>query len=220
MSWTARAEAFRELHDASAPLLLPSVDAVLSVADLRELGFAAVELRRPQPAAELPATFAVELPPSPDAVGARARELVDLGGVGLTLDDEGGALELQCARVRAASALGLIVTARSHVHREGGALDESLQRLLRLGDAGASVLEAPGLRRAEDIRRVAETVQRPINVTLGLGGVPPSLEVLGQLGVARVSTGRVLEVLAPDAARRAAREMLDHGTFEFLVELE
>lgn len=218
----ARARRFRELHVAGTPLLLPSVDMAFSVEELRELGFVAVELRRPERVdVVLPVGFAVEVGAEPDSVRAHVRELVELGGVGVCLDDGGGELDRECARVGAAADVeGLVVTVRSHQHRKGGTLEETIERLARFGDAGADVLEAPGLRRAEDIRRVVDALQCPVNVTIGLGGVPPSLAVLGQLGVARVSTGRVLDALPLDAARRAAREMLAHGTFEFLVELE
>ncbi len=173
---------------------------MVSVSQLQSMGFEAVEVRTPAAEHVLPCS----------ATHTDARTAVDAGCVGVHFHDS-------IKQIEAASVAypDLVITASTSVDES---LEDALERLRRYRDAGAEVVEVLGLRRAEDIARVA-SVGAWVNVTLGLGGVPPSLALLGELGVTRVSTGDVLERLGPEAAMRAAREMLDHGTFEFLVEL-
>jgi 2-methylisocitrate lyase-like PEP mutase family enzyme len=75
------------------------------------------------------------------------------------------------------------------------------------------VLYAPGLTEARDIRRVVESVGRPVNV-LARPGVPPVAE-LGRLGVRRVSVGGGFALVAFGALATAARELLDEGTYGY-----
>lgn len=216
MDWTERARRFRDLHRPGSPFLLPSVDPV-GARDLAAMGFAAAEARSIAALdGALLVCVAVE-GATPDLVA----RWIEAGCVGVRLDDAGLADDAALERVRAIAGVSadLVVTACSHRHLEGGTLDDSLERLTRYREAGARVVEAPGLRRAEHIRRVVDELE-VVNVTLGLGGVPPSMTVLAELGVARVSTGRVLPELGIGSARLALREMLEHGTFEFLVELD
>ena len=85
-----------------------------------------------------------------------------------------------------------------------------------LQEAGADVLYAPGLRTKEDIATVVRSVDRPVNVLMGLQGVQLNLADLSALGVKRVSVGSALSRVAYNAALRAATEMRDHGTFTLL----
>lgn len=200
MTWSDRASRFRDLHRSASPFLLPSVERVFSVSQLEALGFQAAEVSTAHVEDLLPCT----------AANADARAAVDTGCVGVRFHDSPAQIE---AAARAFP--DLLITASTSL---GDSLDAALERLRRYHEAGADVVEVLGLRRAEDIARVA-SVGAWVNVTLGLGGIPPSLALLGELGVTRVSTGDVLDRLGSEAATRAAREMLDHGTFEFLVEL-
>ncbi|UUT34291.1 isocitrate lyase/phosphoenolpyruvate mutase family protein [Microbacterium elymi] len=76
-------------------------------------------------------------------------------------------------------------------------------------DAGADVLYAPGLMRADDIRAVVTSVDRPVNVLLRRGG--PGVAELRALGVARISVGGRFAFAAFAAADAAARAFLDEG---------
>ncbi|AVS84605.1 hypothetical protein C8239_07335 [Paracidovorax avenae] len=78
-------------------------------------------------------------------------------------------------------------------------LADTIGRLQSYQEAGADVLYAPGLTRAEDIATVLREVDRPLNVLIGMG-------------VKRVSVGGSLARSAWGAFLRAATELRDHGT--------
>jgi 2-methylisocitrate lyase-like PEP mutase family enzyme len=95
---------------------------------------------------------------------------------------------------------------------------DTIRRLQAYQDAGADVLYAPGLTRKEDIADVVKSVDRPVNLVMGLQGVQLSLAELSALGVKRISVGSALARAALGAFLRSAREMLDEGTFTFANE--
>src|SRR5258706_163660 len=97
-------------------------------------------------------------------------------------------------------------------------LDDTIRRLQAYQEAGADVLYAPGLRTRDDIATVVRSVDRPVNVVMGLQGVQLSLADLSSLGVKRISVGSALSRAALGAFLRAATEMKDQGTFTFAEE--
>jgi 2-methylisocitrate lyase-like PEP mutase family enzyme len=125
--------------------------------------------------------------------------------------------ELAAERVAAAvEAAGdrLVVTARAENHLYGrGDLADTIARLQSFQLAGAHVLYAPGLTRADDIRAVVRSVDRPVNV-LALPAAPTVAE-LAELGVARISVGGAFAFAAYGALVEAAREFRDQGTYGF-----
>lgn len=62
------------------------------------------------------------------------------------------------------------------------------------------------------------SVDRPVNVLMGLRAPQLSVAELAALGVQRVSVGSSLSRAALGAFLRAAREMRDQGTFTFAQE--
>lgn len=95
-------------------------------------------------------------------------------------------------------------------------LDDTILRLQAYAEAGADVLYAPGLRTVEEIRAVAQAVApRPVNVLMGMAGVPLSVNQLQDLGVRRVSVGSSLARAALGAFYRAAQEIRGEGTFGY-----
>lgn len=94
-------------------------------------------------------------------------------------------------------------------------LADTIKRLQAYQEAGAEVLYAPGLKTREEIAEVIRSVDRPVNVLMGLKGVSLNLDELSDLGVRRVSVGSALSRAALGEFLRAAREMADHGTFGF-----
>jgi 2-methylisocitrate lyase-like PEP mutase family enzyme len=94
-------------------------------------------------------------------------------------------------------------------------LKDTIKRLQAFQEAGADVLYAPGLTSKEDIAAVVSSVDRPVNVVMGLQGVQLNLRELSALGVKRVSVGSALSRVALGAFLRGAREMREHGTFDF-----
>lgn len=122
------------------------------------------------------------------------------------------------ARVEAAAeaahggAVRLVLTARAENQLRGvDDLDDTITRLQAYQEAGADVLYAPCLYTRDDVARVVDSVDRPVNV-LALPGVPPVAE-LAELGVARVSVGSGFSLVAYGALARAAKELLEEGTY-------
>lgn len=133
--------------------------------------------------------------------------------------------ELAVERVRAAVEAGralafpFTLTARCENYLVGRPdLADTIRRLQAYQEAGADVLFAPGLTSRDDIAAVVRSVDRPVNVVMGLQGVQLGLAELSELGVKRVSVGSALTRAALGAFLRAAREMREHGTFTFAEE--
>jgi len=153
---------------------------------------------------------------------------VQAGLAGCSVEDySGGAdariYDLALARERVAAAgdaahtgpVKLVLTARAENHIRGrDDLADTIERLQAYQEAGADVLFAPGLKRADDIRRVVESVDRPLNV-LAVPGAPPVAE-LASLGVARISVGGAFAFAALAALCDAAEELRANGTYGYL----
>jgi 2-methylisocitrate lyase-like PEP mutase family enzyme len=168
----------------------------------------------------------------PETVAETIRLAAATGLVGGSIEDStnhGGepiyehelAVERIRAAVEAARALDFpfTLTARAENYLVGRRdLKDTIKRLQAYQDAGADVLYAPGLTSRDDIAAVVSSVDRPVNVVMGLQGVRLSLAELSEIGVKRVSVGSALSRAALGAFLRAAREMLEHGTFDFADE--
>ena len=125
------------------------------------------------------------------------------------------AVERVAAAAEAARALkdDFVFTARAENYLWGRPdMHDTIARLQAFADAGADVLYAPGIFDLQTVRAICSSLSRPVNV-LAVRGF--SVESLGAAGVKRISLGSKLTTLAFGSIRRAAREMLDDGTFEF-----
>jgi len=132
--------------------------------------------------------------------------------------DHESAVERVSAAAEAAHSLDFpfTLTARCENYLAGRPdLHDTIKRLQAYQEAGADVLYAPGLANIDDIIAVVTSVDRPVNVVMGLQGVQLSLAQLSAIGVKRVSVGSALSRAALGAFMRAASEMRDHGTFTF-----
>ena len=171
---------------------------------------------------------------SPEAAAETIRLAADAAGlVGGSIEDATGdpshpiydfqhAVERIAAASAAAHALPfpfmLVARAENYLHGRPD-LDDTIRRLQAYEAAGAEVLYAPGLTRPQDIRTVCASVSKPVNVLAGLKAEPSlSVKELGALGVRRVSIGSGFSRAAITALYRAAREVIDHGTFTFADE--
>jgi 2-methylisocitrate lyase-like PEP mutase family enzyme len=130
--------------------------------------------------------------------------------------------DLAVERVRAAAEAAhsldftFTLTARCENYLAGRPdLHDTIKRLQAYQEAGADVLYAPGLAETDDIIAVVTSVDRPVNVVMGLQGVQLSLAQLSAIGVKRISVGSALSRAALGAFIRAAKEMREHGTFGF-----
>jgi 2-methylisocitrate lyase-like PEP mutase family enzyme len=130
--------------------------------------------------------------------------------------------ERAAERIRAAAEVAhalpfpFLLTARAENYLVGRPdIADTIKRLQAYQQAGADVLYAPGLRTKEEIAAVVSSVDRPVNVIMGLHGIHLSLAELSAIGVKRVSVGSALSRAALGAFLRAAQEMQEHGTFRF-----
>ena len=165
----------------------------------------------------------------PAHVAETVRLAADAGLAGCSIEDvtpdrDHGPYELTLSaeRIRAAAEVGrslpfpFTLTARVENYIIGRPdLRDTIARLQAFKEAGAGVLFAPGLKSKEDIAAVVRSVDRPVNVIMGLQGVQLSLAELSELGVNRISVGSALSRAALGAFLRAAREMQTNGTFMF-----
>jgi len=166
---------------------------------------------------------------APEFAAETIRLAAAAGVVGGSIEDSSGRAEdpiydksFAVDRVRAAVAAArslpfpFTLTARAENYLHGRPdLKDTIARLQAYQDAGADVLYAPGLQTKDDIRAVVSSVDRPVNVLMGLQGVILTLDELSALGVRRISLGSTLARTALGAFVRAAREMRDQGTFTF-----
>jgi 2-methylisocitrate lyase-like PEP mutase family enzyme len=170
--------------------------------------------------ADLENAFAHE----PEGVAETVRMAIDAGLAGCSVEDFTGSqdepiypLEAAVQRVAAAvQAAGsqIVLTARAENLLHGrDDLDDTIARLQAFEQAGAAVLFAPGLREADDIKRVVEAVGRPVNV-LALPGAPTVPE-LAKLGVSRISVGGALAFAALGTLVEAATELREKGTYGY-----
>ena len=165
----------------------------------------------------------------PESAAETIRLAAKAGAVGGSIEDATGRddrpiYDLQHAadRVRAASEVvhalpfTFTLTGRAENYLHGRPdIKDTIARLQAYQEAGADVLYAPGLATKDDIATILSSVDRPVNVVMGLQGVQLTLAELSTMGVKRVSLGSTLSRVALGAFLRAAREMRDHGTFTF-----
>ena len=167
---------------------------------------------------------------SPKAAAETIRLAGEFAGlVGGSIEDSSGdakrpiydfahAVERIAAAVEAARALKhpfvLVARAENFLHGRPD-LDDTIRRLQAFEAAGADALYAPGLTKAEDIRRVCASVKKPVNVVMGLRSGGFSVAELAAMGVRRISVGSSLSRAALTSFVSAAREMKEHGTFTF-----
>lgn len=169
---------------------------------------------------------------APEDAAETIRQAAVAGLVGGSIEDATGrpedpiyGFEKSVERIRGAVAAAralpfpftLTARAENYLHGRPGLVD-TIKRLQAYQDAGADVLYAPGLATREDIATVVASVDRPVNVVMGLQGVQLSLAELAAIGVRRVSVGSALSRTALGAFLRAAREMRESGSFQFAQE--
>jgi 2-methylisocitrate lyase-like PEP mutase family enzyme len=162
-------------------------------------------------------------------VAETVQMLVAIGVAGINLEDspgqDGQALlppEPQAARLRAArdAALAaggdLVINARTDVYLfQVGApetrFEAAVERAKLYRAAGADCVFVPGVIDTETIAKLVNAINCPLNI-MAMPGAPSALD-LGQLGVARVSVGPAIAQAALATVQRAARELLERGTY-------
>jgi 2-methylisocitrate lyase-like PEP mutase family enzyme len=163
--------------------------------------------------------------PEPEAAARAIAAAAEAGAVGGSIEDydaAGGLYGLEEAAARVAAAVEaaraqpfpFTLTARAENHIRGNPdLDDTIARLRAYEQAGADVLYAPGLRRADEIRAVRAATSRPLNV-LALPGI--TLREIVEAGGQRVSVGGALAWVAVAAFADAAKAIRDDGDLSVL----
>ena len=166
-------------------------------------------------------------------VVATVRAILKTGAVGINIEDFAHAtkklypVERQIENVKAirelaeTSRVPLVINARTDALRfaegdEEARVKEAIRRATAYRDAGADCVYPMGLIDATSIGRFVKALDFPINVMVRKG-LPPVSE-LQRLGVARVSFGPTASYAAMGLLKRAAKEVLEKGTYENLVE--
>lgn len=164
---------------------------------------------------------------TPEDCAETVRRAAAVGLAGGSIEDASGddaapiypfdvAVERVRAAAEAARTSDFVLTARAENFLHGRPdLDDTIRRLQAFADAGADVLYAPGLPSLEAIRQVCASVPRPVNVVMGLSGPTWSVDELAEVGVTRISVGGSMARAALGGFMRAAREVLEQGTFTY-----
>jgi 2-methylisocitrate lyase-like PEP mutase family enzyme len=167
---------------------------------------------------------------SPEACAETIRAAAQAGLAGGSIEDSRGegddpiydfnlSVERVAAAAEAARECKFVLTARAESFLYGRPdLDDTIRRLQAFSEAGADVLYAPGLPDLNAIRTVCASVDKPVNVLMGLQGATFSADQLAAAGAKRISVGASLARAALGAFVRAAREMKEHGTFTYADE--
>ena len=95
-------------------------------------------------------------------------------------------------------------------------LDEVIERLQAFEKAGADVVFAPGIDKLDDIKRLVDELDTPVNVLMSKPNLPYGLTELREIGVSRISTGSVFAQLAYGTAIKAISELAQQDTFTSL----
>lgn len=158
--------------------------------------------------------------------------VAEAGAVGGSIEDATGRadepiypIEQAAERVFAAAEASrslkfpFMLTARAENYLNGRPdLRDTIRRLQAFQEAGADVLYAPGIVSENDIRSVVSSLDRPVNVLIGLPGLTLDRKGLSLLGARRLSTGSALARASIGALLRAAGELKDEGSFGFIAE--
>ncbi len=167
---------------------------------------------------------------SPEQVARNMKEIIATTVVGANIEDYTGNSakplydrKLAIERIRAAKeavtdiAYPFMLTARTDcfLSNHPKALDESIYRANAYTEAGADCLFVPGIKDIDTIKLFVKETSAPVSVVMGLSGSPISLKELEDAGVARISIGGSLARATFGLIRRASKEMLENGTFEF-----
>lgn len=162
---------------------------------------------------------------TPETAAANIRKLIDVGVVGINLEDGRDAHELHLKKIAAirkmadAAGVNLFINARTDVYLKGLApadkrLGESLRRAAAFQGAGASGVFVPGAP-AADIPALAKEIPLPLNI-MGWAGVPNAAALQG-MGVRRLSAATNIARAAWATVAKAARTYVFDGDNEALA---
>ena len=164
----------------------------------------------------------------PNWCAENARLCAETGVAGLSIEDAADRKEspiydvdLVIERIHAVrEALhdtGVVLVGRAEgflVGRED--IDQVIRRLVAYSEAGADCLYAPGFKQRDHIKAIVEAVApKPVNILIG-GAIGLTMHDAAELGARRVSVGGAFARAAWGGFIRAARELIEKGTFDEL----
>ncbi|MBI3115767.1 MAG: isocitrate lyase/phosphoenolpyruvate mutase family protein [Thaumarchaeota archaeon] len=170
---------------------------------------------------------------TPKEVASTIRSIIEAGAVGINIEDFVHAtkklipMEAQVEKLRAIKQLSqsmgvpLVINARTDALRydpgdEVAKLEEAIRRAKAYRDVGADCVYPMGLTDAMSISKFVKALSFPVNVMVRPG--LPSVRELERLGVARVSLGPTASYAAMGLLKRIAKELLEKGTYQTLLE--
>lgn len=186
-------------------------------------------------ATDLPVTADLEncFAHDPAAAAQTVRLAAEAGLAGGSIEDFTGDraapiydFDLAVERVRAAAAVArslpvpFVLTARAeNLIRGRDDMADTIRRLQAYSVAGAEVLYAPGLKTAQEIRAVADAIDRPLNVVTGWLDPDMTATEVAAAGAKRISVGGALNRLALAAFLKAAGAMKEQGSFAWMRDM-
>jgi len=165
------------------------------------------------------------------------KKLLATGIVGINIEDTDKEtnsilpIEIQCERIKIVKKvseeanIALFINARADVYLRGKEFDtpelkfeEALKRGRAYKAAGANCFYPIAMTRQEDIKRMVEQLQMPVNV-ITIPGIP-GLNVLNEMGVARVSLGPSFLKIAIRAMKNLALKLQNFDGLSDITENE
>ena len=247
-----RGEDFRKLHAGPAPLMLPNAWDAGTARLIESLGAKAIAttsaglawshgypdgnaLPNDQLIAaardiarciRVPLSIDIEAGYSDDerAVARLAVGILDVGAVGINIEDGANSPDLLCKKIEAIresaahSGLDLFINARTDVYlrriaSKDAAVEEVIGRAARYRTAGCDGLFAPGLSDGGAMARIAAAI-KPLPLNIMASPDMPSIVALQQYGVRRVSAGSTIAQAALGCTSRLAAGFLAGATSE------
>ena len=170
---------------------------------------------------------------TPKDAASTIRSIIEAGAVGINIEDFVHAtkklipMEAQVEKLKTIKQLGhsmdipLVINARTDALRyypgdEVAKLEEAVRRAKAYRDVGVDCVYPMGLTDAMSISKFVKALNFPVNVMVRPG--LPSVRELERLGVARVSLGPTTSYAAMGLLKRIAKELLEKGTYQTLLE--
>jgi 2-methylisocitrate lyase-like PEP mutase family enzyme len=161
------------------------------------------------------------------AVARLAAGLLTVGAVGINIEDGSDSPDLLCRKIEAIresgarSGIDLFINARTDVYLRGmasgeTAVEEVIGRGARYRTAGCDGLFVPGLSESKAIAALTAAIKpMPLNI-MAVPGLP-SIDVLQQMGVRRLSAGSAIAEAALGCASRLTAGFLSGAMNELFT---
>jgi len=186
---------------------------------------------------DLPVTVDMEAgyATSTDDLARAARLVLDIGAVGLNLEDSSGDpanplydTQLQTEKIRAMRAMcsqegiHLVINARTDTCLINDDISTGIRQAIERGnayrEAGADCIFVPDMENLDQqaISKLVREIDAPVNILAGTN--TPPITVLQDLGVARLSMGPRPMRAALSLLRNMSREIRKEGTFNLMTD--